>query len=152
MKTKADKRLWQTVSDRSSPLTWPWEDGADSATLVFSNCVTRAVSSVVVQRGAGETRGSCAQPVVLPGAEALVDVSLVQTGGGDEIAHESASLAYVSGAGGGPIAVRAPGTREWKHVSEPRVHAFDPAWLGEAGESGYDIVWPEYTGTKIIIF
>ena len=57
----------------------------------------------------------------------------------------------MSGAGGGPIAVRAARTREWSRVREPRVFAFDPAWLGAAGESGYDIAWPENTGLTIVL-
>ncbi len=149
IRTKADMRLWETVADRSAPLSWPWEEGADSATLVFSNCVTRAVSSVSVQRVAGEARGSCAQPVP-QGGEGLFGVTLVQRGGGAEMSRDSASLAYVSGAGGGPITVRAPGTREWKRLPEPRIYAFDPAWQGETGESGYAIAWPECLGMKII--
>jgi len=151
VRTKADMRLWETVADRSAPLSWPWEEGADSATLVFSNCVTRTIASAVVQRVAGEMRGSYAQPAPQEG-EGLVGVTLVQSGGGVEISRETASLAYVSGAGGGPITVRALGTREWKRVAEPRVQAFDPTWLGEVGESGYDIAWPEFIGTKITIF
>ena len=149
IRSKSDMRLWETVADRSAPLSWPWEEGADSATLVFSNCVTRAVSSVSVQRVAGLTRGSCAQPAP-QGGEGLFGVTLVQRGGDEEISRDSASLAYVSGAGGGPITVRAPGTREWKRLPEPRIYAFDPAWQGETGESGYAIAWPECLGMKII--
>ena len=149
IRSKTDMRLWETVADRSAPLSWPWEERADSATLVFSNCVTRTVSSVSVQRVAGEARGSCAQPA-LQGGEGLFGVTLVQRGGDEEISRDSASLAYVSGAGGGPITVRAPGTREWKRLPEPRIYAFDPAWQGETGESDYAIAWPEYLGMKII--
>ena len=150
IRSKSDMRLWETVADRSAPLSWPWEEGADSATIVFSNCVTRAVSSVSVQRGAGEARGSCAQPAQ-QGGEGLFGVTLVQRCGDAEISRDSASLAYVSGAGGGPITVRATGTREWKRLLEPRVYAFDPAWLGETGESGYAIAWPEFSGLRIIM-
>ena len=149
IRSKSDMRLWETVADRSAPLSWPWEEGADSATLVFSNCVTRTVSSVSVQRVAGEARGSCAQPAP-QGGEVLFGVTLVQRGGDEEISRASASLAYVSGAGGGPITVRAQGTREWKRLTEPRIYAFDPAWQGETGESGYAIAWPECLGMKII--
>ena len=73
IRTKADMRLWETVADRSAPLSWPWEEGADSATLVFSNCVTRTIASAVVQRVAGEMRGSYAQPAPQEG-EGLVAV------------------------------------------------------------------------------
>ena len=154
IRAKSDLHLWETVTDRSRPLEWPWEGAADSATLTFSNRVTRAVSSVSVSRVGTETHGSCTSPVTQPDGEALVDVTLVQTAGGNEVARESASLAYVSGAGGGPITVRAAMAspeRELAKVQEPRVYAFDPAWLGEAGESGYDIAWPMYRPLKIIL-
>ena len=135
-------RLWETVADRTQPLEWSWEDGADSATLSFSNRLT-----------GGATRGSCANPVMQAGVEALVDVTLVQKAGGVAVAQESAVLAYVAGAGGGPITVRAMAAqeRELARLQEPRVYAVDPAWLGEAGESGYDIAWPMYVGLKIIL-
>ena len=62
-------------------------------------------------------------------------------------------LAYVSGAGGGPITVRALAApeRELARLQEPRVYAVDPEWLGLEGESGYDIAWPQYIGLKIIL-
>ena len=145
-------RLWQTVHDRSVPLAWPWVEGADSATLEFSNRVTRTVSSVSVSRGAGETHGNCAQPAPQTGAS-LVDVTLVQTAGGIEVARETATLAYVAGAGGGPITVRASVApeRELARLQAPRVYAFDPAWQGLDGDSGYDVAWPQYIGLKIIL-
>ena len=146
-------RLWETVADRSRPLEWSWEDGADSATLSFSNRLTRVCSTVTVVRAGGAARGSSAHPVAQPGVKALVDVTLVQEAGGVAVARESAVLAYVSGAGGGPITVRAlrPPEREFARLQEPRVYAVDPAWLGEAGESGYDIAWPMYRSLKIIL-
>ena len=87
------------------------------------------------------------------GVEALVDVTLVQKAGGVAVARESAVLAYVSGAGGGPITVRAlrPPEREFARLQEPRVYAVDPEWLGLEGESGYDIAWPMYRPLKIIL-
>ena len=153
IRAKSDLRLWETVTDRSRPLEWPWEEAADSATLSFSNRLTRACSTMTVVRAAGATRGSCASPVTQPGGETLVDATLVQTVGGVEVARETATLAYVSGAGGGPITVRALAApeRELVRLQEPRVYAYDPAWLGEAGESGYDIAWPQYSGLKIIL-
>ncbi len=148
----ADVRLWQTVDDPSVQLAWTWMDDADSARLVFSNRVTRTVLTLVVPRGMDVSRGSCAQPVPQSG-EALVDVTLVQTASGVEVARESASLAYVAGAGGGPITVRAMASpeRELARLQEPRVYAFDPAWLGEQGDSGYDVAWPMYRPLKIIL-
>lgn len=151
IRSKSDMRLWETVQDRSAPLSWPWEEGADSATLVFSNCVSRTVSTTSVRRGAGELRGSCAMPA-LQGGEGLFGVTLVQSGGDAEISRDCAMLAFVSGARGGPITVRAdPGSRKWTLVREPRVYAVDPGWLGETGESGYAIAWPELCGFRIIV-
>ena len=147
VRSKADLRLWQTVYDRSAPLAWPWEDGAKSAALVFSNRVTHVVSSVTVSRTANEPRGECSHPVGSSG-EAIVDVTLKQMAGAREIVCESASLAYVSGAGGGPITVRVSGTRDWRRFAEPRIFAFDPVWLEQSGDSGYDIAWPNYCGTR----
>ena len=138
--SKSDLRLWETVADRTLPLKWPWAYGADSATLVFSNRLTRAVSSVTVPRGADEPDGSCAQPAPQAGGESLVDVWLVQKAGAAVVARCSATLAYVNGAGGGPITVRASGTKEWNHVAKTRIFAFDPAWLGQEGDSGYDVI------------
>ena len=31
---KTDLRQWETVTDRSRPLAWSWEDGADEALIV----------------------------------------------------------------------------------------------------------------------
>ena len=153
IRSKSDMRLWETVVDRSRPLEWSWEDGADSATLSFSNRLTKACSSVTVARAGGAARGSCDSPVTQSGVKALVDVTLVQKSGGVAVAQESAVLAYVSGAGGGPITVRAmrPPERELSRLQEPRVYAVDPTWLGEAGESGYDIAWPIYRPLRIIL-
>ena len=167
VRSKSDLRLWETVTDRSRPIEWPWEESADSATLTFSNRVTRAASTVEVVRATGERRGMVGSPrrgdrqpgpldslVTQPGVETLVDVTLVQTVGGVEVARETATLAYVSGAGGGPITVRAvmgAPERELAKVQEPRVYAVDPEWLGLEGESGYDIAWPMYRPLKIIL-
>ncbi|MBQ6915383.1 MAG: hypothetical protein IJQ65_06650 [Kiritimatiellae bacterium] len=144
--TKADMRLWETVADRSVPISWPWSGAADCAVLVFSNRLTGAVSSANIARGEGATHGCCAHPVS-DAAEAIVDVELLQkTAAGGVLVRDVATLAYVSGEGGGPITVRARGTREWRRVASPRVFAFDPAWLEEPGESGYDVAWPRYRG------
>ena len=149
--TKVDMRLWQTVEDNSVPLSWPWEDAADSATLVFSNRVTRSVSSADIVRGAGETHGHCAHPLT-QAAEAIVDVALSQkTANGCVIVRETATLAYVPGAGGGPITVWAAGTRKWRQVYAPRVYAYDPAWLDETGESSYDIAPSTCTGCALMM-
>ena len=152
--SKSDLRLWETVSDRAAPLEWSWADKADSATLVFSNRVTRNVSSPApVLREEGTRRGSCSEVPVPAFGECVLDVLLSQTSGGVVVSQESATLAYVSGAGGGPITVRAMGTpeRERARLQEPRVYAFDPAWLGLDGESGYDVAWPMYRPFRIIM-
>ena len=150
VRTQSDRRLWETVGDRSAPLIWQWENAADFAELVFSNRLTGAVSTVKVSRGSDETHGCRAHPS--QDRETIVDVSLVQKAGGAEVSRETATLAYFDGAGGGPITVRAnPGTREWERVRDPRVYAIDPAWRGESGESGYDIAWPVNLGFTIIV-
>ena len=97
--------------------------------------------------------GSCVQPAPTEG-ETVVDVVLVQKAGANEVARESATLAYVAGAGGGPITVRAAmqaPARELAKVPKPRVYAFDSAWLGETGDSGYAVAWPLYRPLKIIL-
>ena len=147
--SKSDLRLWETVVDRAKPLEWPWVDEADSATLVFSNRLTRAVETVNVSRGSDETRGYCAQP--LQDRETIVDVSLVQTADGAEVSRETATLAYFDGAGGGPITVRAKTYGEWRRVRSPRVFAFDPEWSGGTGDSGYDIASPYDPAIRISI-
>ena len=157
VRTKADMRLWQTVDDRQSPLTWAWADGAESASLAFSNQLTRAVWQVRVERAAGEAYGRCE---LTPSGEALVDATLVQlSGAGDggggaaaEVSRETATLAYVSNAQGGPITVRAYGTREWNRVTSSRVVAFAPAWKGESGESGYLVQWALVKGFMVTIW
>jgi len=151
VRSKADLRTWQVVHDRSSQLTWPWASGADSATLFFSNCVTHVVSSLSVVRGEGETHGGCAHPVASSHEESLFDVLLVQTAGGVAVSEDSATLAYVSGTGGGPITVRPIRTHELDRIRKPRVYAFDPAWIGMAGDSGHAVAWPTCSGLSIII-
>ncbi len=161
IRSKSDMRLWQTVHDRAAPLEWSWEEGADSATLTFSNRMLRTTSTVEVARGTvgadhRAVRGSLGAlgDRARPGGETLVDVTLVQSGGGREVARETATLAYVAGVGGEPITVRAAmdtPERELAKLQTPRVYAFDPAWLGESGDSGYDIAWPLYIGLKIFL-
>ena len=147
--SKSDLRLWETVVDRAKPLEWPWVDEADSATLVFSNRLTRAVETVNVSRGSDETHGCCAHPS--QDRATIVDVSLVQKAGGAEVSRETATLAYFDGAGGGPITVRARTYGEWRRVRSPRVFAFDPEWSGGTGESGYDIASPYDPAIRISI-
>ena len=149
IRTKADLRLWETAQDR--PLAWPWADGADTATLAFSNRVTRSVAVVAVPRGEGEARGGCGLPAEWSAGDAIVDISLVQTCGGVEVARESATVAFVPGAGGGPVTVRAAGTRNWQKVREARVFADDPSWHGEVGEFNWGVAWPNVCGLGVLI-
>ena len=142
--SKYDMRLWETVVDRNMPLSWPWEDGADSATLHFYDRLTRTAWSVSVSRAAGEMRGSCAQPVRDSTTKALVDITLVQKAGEEIISEETATLAYVSGANGGPITVRAMGTREWDRIRKARV-------IVREDDSGYETRKPNNTGFTISI-
>lgn len=44
IRTKSDLRIWQTAMHPTDPLSWPWEKGADSATVSLSNRLTGAVS------------------------------------------------------------------------------------------------------------
>ena len=152
VRTRADERLWETVADGSAPLSWPWAESADSATLVFSNRIARTVSHARVPRGANELRGICHCPPSRAG-DSIFDMTLVQTAGDGVVERETATVAFVSGAGGGPITVRAmlSPERELARLREPRVIAFDPAWIGETGGSCYDIAWPAYRGFAAIV-
>ncbi len=95
-------------------------------------------------------RGSCQHPVTASGVETIVDMTLDQKSGDDVVQSDSATIAYFNGAGGGPITVRAKGTRDWQHVASPRVYGFDPVWYDETGDSGYDISFPPYNYMYII--
>ncbi len=145
VRSKTDLHLWQTVHDRSAPLEWSWEEGAESATLTFSNRVTHAAASVTVARAEGVARGSSPQRLVDETEETIVDVTLVQNGA--SVPEAKAALAYVPGAGGGPITVRTKVTPEWKRVRKPIVHV--PRDYGAA--AGYLIAWIRDIGTVIRI-
>ena len=148
---KSDLRRWETVTDRSQPLSWAWEGAADAATLTFSNRLTRAVSSAAVPRAAGAMRGSCPHPVADPSGETLVVATLVQTAGGVEVEREKAELAYVPGAGGGAITVRSKAGREWNRVRQPRLAAYDASWWDVGGPSGYEVIWAEPCGPHCVV-
>ena len=150
VRTKSDLRLWETVTDRLRPLEWSWEGCADEAVLTFSNRLTRTVKSVAVAREAGASRGACDHPVASVTDEALIVATLVQKAGGVEIAHETAELAYVPGAGGA-ITVRPKAGREWTRVRKPRVAAYDARWWEVAGPSGYEVLWAELAGPHRVV-
>lgn len=151
VRTKSDLRLWETVTDRSRPLSWSWEDEADMAELTFSNRLTRAVKSVTVVREAGALRGVCDHPGAAATDGALVAATLVQSAGGVEIARETAELAYVPGVAGGAITVRAKASREWGCVREPRLAGYDARWWNVAGTSGYEVIWAAPHGSHRVV-
>jgi len=151
VRTKLDFRLWQTATDRAAPLSWPWEAGADTAQLTFSNRLTRAVSSLTVVRTAGAARGFCAHPVAAAADEGLVVATLVQLANGVEIAHEVAELAYVPGASGRAITVRTKADPGWYRVERPSISAFDAHWWDLTGPSGYEVLWSEDTRPQIVV-
>lgn len=139
VRTRADLRYWETVTDRSAPLRWSWEDKADSARLTFCNRLTENSSSVVVERQPGASCGSGSQPSWASVDVAYVDVSLVQLSAGVEIAQQTAVLAYVPGAAGCPLTVRTEQDRDWCRVVRPQLAGFDADWWNVPGPSGYEI-------------
>jgi len=151
VRTKADLRLWETVTDRAGPLSWAWEPNADSARLTFSNRLTQVVSSANVLRTAGATRGNCPHPVPPSAEEALVVATLVQSADGIEISRETAELAYVPGAAGCAMTVRTKADREWRRVRSPRLSAFDARWWNAAGPSGYEVLWTVPAGPHRVV-
>lgn len=150
VRSASDLRLWETVTDRTRPLSWPWEAESDSATLTFSNRLTRTVSIVTVPRGAGEWRGSCAHPVSAETDEALVVATLVQTADGVEVARDAAELAYVPGSAGGTLTVRTKADPNWYRVRSPRLAAFDASWWNVEGPTGYDLLWIVPSGPRLV--
>jgi len=146
VRTKADLRLWETVTDRSASLSWSWMDTADTARLSFSNRLTRAVSTLSVNRVPGEVRGTCPHPVPPETGEALVVATLIQYAGGAEVSRDAAELAYVPGASGRPLTVRTKAARDWWRVPHPRLSAFDARWWDVSGPSGYEVLWARPSG------
>lgn len=162
VRSRSDVRLWETVTDRSCDLSWPWEAAADEARLTFSNCLTHAVSSEIVAREPGGMRGSCPHPVSPAAEEALVAATVSQLSGGVEIARETAELAYVPGVGveghdgegvvvTSAITVRAKADSEWGRVRQPRLAAYDAKWWDVTGPSGYEVLWAEPAGPHDVV-
>ena len=151
VRTKSELRQWETVTDRSRPLAWPWADGADKAVLTFSNRLTRTVSSVTVAREAGASRGACGHPVAAATDEALVAVTLMQTAAGIEVGRETAELAYVPGVADRAITVRTKASRDWGRVRELRLAGYDATWWNVPGPSGYEVVWAVPPGPHRIV-
>ena len=151
IRAKSDLRLWETVTDRSQPLAWSWEDGADRAVLTFSNRLTRVVKSVTVLREAGASRGACEHPVAASTDEALIVATLVQKSGGVQIAHETAEIAYVPGVAGRTMTVRTKASGEWARVRTPRLAGYDARCWNVPGPSGYEVVWAAPVGLHRIV-
>ena len=157
VRTKGDLRLWETVTDRARPLSWTWDDSADTARLTFSNRLTHAVSSVTVGRESGAARGSCPHPFGSAADAALVDATLVQTADGVGLSCLTAVLAYVQGVGPGyesasrPITVRTKADRAWRRAERPSVAAFDARWWGVEGPSGYEVLWATPPGPHRVV-
>jgi len=148
-------RYWQTVTDRSQPLAWVWDDDADAAALTISNRLTGAVTSQAVWRATGAERGSCLVPAPPQADEALIVATLVQTSQGTAISRASAELAFVPGVlsqGSGsavaapPVTIRTKASSEWKRVRSPRLSSFDAKWWHATGPSGYEVIWKVPTG------
>ena len=150
VRTKADARYWQTVFHPEEPLAWDWDDGADSATVTFSNRVTQTVSSVIVSREGASSMGS----VEFPPAGADEDffaVDLVQRRESDEVSRQGADVVRVQGADGTPIRVRTKSSRDWSRLKAPRLSAYDPAWAYDETEfPGYAVHWANVLGLLLI--
>jgi len=153
VRAKSESRWWQTVMDQATPLGWTWQEQADSATVTFSNVLTRVVSSVEIGRGVGALRGECPHPVTAETA-AYFSATLVQSYRGVEIMRETANLAYVPGcvatapSPSQPITVRTKSDRNWFWVKESKFAAFDASWWKVPGPSGYEIFNASPVGTR----
>ena len=128
VRTKADRRIWQTVMAPSSPLVWPWEADADSARLSFSNRMTRTVTTHVVGKSGDDLYGSYAVTPPAAGQEAFYLAELVLFSGEDEVARYSADLAYVNGVAGRTFDLRPRISSVWRKFSSPRLSSYDAAW------------------------
>lgn len=128
VRPKSDQRIWQTAMNPSAPLTWPWESGADSATVVLSNRLTGARSSCMIEKSGDEMYGAFAPPVV-PGEEAFFAVELTLSAGGAEVARYAADVAYVNGVAGQAIDVQNPAEKAWRRVPKAKLSTYDSQWL-----------------------
>ena len=135
VRPKADLRIWQTAMSPSAPLSWPWEKGADSATVAISNRMTGATASATVSKGVGDLRGEYAPPPLPSGAEAFYAVELTLLAGETPVAAYSADVAYVNGVSGRGCDVQEPGSKAWRSVRSARLAAYDSAWLDETANA-----------------
>lgn len=131
IRTKSDLRIWQTAMHPDDPLSWPWEKGADSATVSLSNRLTGAVSQYAVEKSGDELRGVCPLPALAVGAEAFYAATLTLFAGGSEVARYAADIAYVNGVAGRAFDVQDSAGRGWGRVRGARLSTYDAAWLDE---------------------
>ncbi len=131
VRTKSDLRIWQTAMHPTDPLSWPWEKGADSATVSLSNRLTGAVSQYAVEKSGDELRGVCPLPALAVGAEAFYAATLTLLSGGSEVARYAADIAYVNGVAGRAFDVQDSAGRGWGRVRGARLSTYDAAWLDE---------------------
>ena len=152
-------RIWQTCMNPSEDLKWPWAEGASSARVVFDLLCDGKSKTVVVNRQAGASYGTCAWPANRNGGERLYDITLTQLSGESVLETQTARVAMLPGVGGvGSATVRDPSLPGWgdARVRNP-MFAYDAAWsTGEvaavsmsvdggaasplSGEGGYDVL------------
>lgn len=130
VRTKSDLRIWQTAMHPTDPLSWPWEKGADSATVTLSNRLTGVVSQYAVEKSGDEMYGEVVPPQT-PGVEAFFAAELVLFSGSSEVACYAADIAYVNGVAGRAFDVQDSADRGWSRVRGARLSTYDAAWLEE---------------------
>lgn len=130
VRTKSDLRIWQTAMHPTDPLSWPWEKGADSATVTLSNRLTGAVSQYAVEKSGDEMDGGFVPPQTL-GVEAFFAAELVLFSGSSEVARYAADVAYVNGVAGRAFDVQHSEDRGWSRVRGAKLSTYDAAWLEE---------------------
>lgn len=154
-----DGRLWQTCLEPSAPLRWPWELGAETATLTVSNLASGAVSVSTVARDGDAAYGEFAVSAAPLPEERLFAVTLEQSAGDAVVRRDEARIAYIPGVSGGGITVRAARPSVWRQSEKSAVFAYDAKWAdgdemsvswtardGSSGSrpllgtSGYDVV------------
>ena len=142
-------RVWQTVLDPSSPLSWPWHEMAAFASLSITNEVTGAVLDAVVMRSEGEPRGTYALSRPTDGLEGLFSVTLVQYAGEMKLSSDFARLAYTPGVGGSTVTVRSTRRSKWKKSGPVVPFAYDASWYGIAPGDvlSADVAWRTAEGS-----
>ena len=131
VRTKSDLRIWQTAMHPSEPIAWPWEKGADSATVTLSNRLTGVVSQYAVEKSGDELRGTCALPATAAGAEAFYAATLTLFAGAAEVARYTADIACVNGVAGRTFDVKDSTGGKWRRAKGAMLSTYDAAWLDE---------------------